>query len=678
MMNQQNKTEIDEYLWLENIDGQNSLDWVEQQNERTEAHFAQNSLMQKLLSENEAILNSKAKLAYPLQKGGYIYNFWQDGEHERGLWRRTTVTGFASPDPKWEIILDIDQLSEDESTKWVFKGAEFLEPDCERCIVYLSRGGADATVIREFDCKRKMFVADGFTIPESKGGVCWLNGNSLLVSSDFGAGSLTDSGYPRIVKRWTRGTNLSDAVTLFEGESKDVAVGAYTIWTGERNYCFIYRSPEFFQSMIYELRGDKLFQLDIPLKSEFSILNDYLIVLLKEDWQPAKISFSQGCLLANNYSKFISGNRDFEILYSPNDRSSVEAFATTKNHVLINCQKNVTGELLELTPGLNGWTSRRIEGPELGSINIQSTDPHTDICYFSYTSFLHPTALYCYESGLTTPPQLIKTQPSFFDTSDLVAEQFEALTSDKIQIPYFLVHKKSMKLDGKNPTLLYGYGGFGVSLTPVYSPILGKDWLELGGVYVLANIRGGGEFGPRWHEAAKLENRQIAFDDFYAVGNDLITRQITDTKHLGIEGGSNGGLLVGVALTQHPELFSAVVCQAPLLDMSRFNKLLAGASWMGEYGDPDNPKDWTFIKKYSPYQNLNPKQEYPAVLFTGSTRDDRVHPGHARKMAAKMLANHGSVYFYENTEGGHAGSSTLKQLNKMTTLTYVFLWENLK
>ncbi|OHB65669.1 MAG: prolyl oligopeptidase, partial [Planctomycetes bacterium RBG_13_60_9] len=602
---------------------------------------------------------------------------WKDVKNERGLWRRTTLQEYLKPAPQWEILLDIDQLCRDEGEQWVFKGAEGLYPDYTLFMVHLSRGGGDAVVMREFDTGSRQFVKDGFHVPEAKGSVSWKDRDTLYVQTHFGPGSMTDSGYPRIAKLWKRGTPLSSAATIFEGESKDMAVGCGVINTPERQYDVIHRGITFYTSHTYAIEAGRPIKLEIPDDADFGgFFKNQMLVRLRTSWTIGPKTYPQGALISIDYDKYLQGSRTFDTIAEPNDRSNIVSFSNTRNRLVVQVLDNVKSSLYEYRLAEGRWQRQKVDAPPLGTLSVVSTDEESDQYVFTYEGFLTPTGLYHVSNEQTI--RAIKQLPHFFDANGLAAEQFEVASKDGTRIPYFVVRPRQMKADGANPTLLYGYGGFEIEMLPSYSPATGLAWLARGGVYVLANIRGGGEFGPRWHQAALKENRQRAYDDFLAVAEDLIQRKITSPRHLGIMGGSNGGLLVGAAFTQRPDLFNAVVCMVPLLDMKRYNKLLAGASWMAEYGNPDLPEDWAYLSRYSPYQNLHSGTKYPQVFFYTSTTDDRVHPGHARKMVAKMEDMGDKVYYYENTEGGHAAASTNRQLALRTALSYSYLWMQLK
>jgi prolyl oligopeptidase len=665
--------EEDPYLWLEEVEGQEALAWVEEVNEQTLAVLKGHEVYQELFDKNLAVLNSSERIPAPSLQGDYIYNFWQDAEHVRGIWRRTPKADYLAGNPRWETVLDIDKLSAEDGENWVFKGGAGLPPDYSRYMLYLSRGGADAVVIREFDMNSRTFVEGGFELPEAKGNVSWVDENTLLVASDFGEGTLTTSGYARQVKLWDRGSRIEDAPVVFEGEVEDVRSYGSTIHKADRVYTLIGRALDFFTRQGYALVDGQLIELDIPLDADvLDVLHGQFIISLKSDWEVGGQVYGQGALVSLDYDALLEGRHDIRLIAEPDERSSIGSVTSTRNYLLVTKLNNVISELYRFSFGENGWTGMMVDAPGMGTINLGSTDNFSDDFFFYYQNFLTPSSLY-QANAATGQMRVLQSMPAFFDASGMEVWQYEVASKDGTMIPYFVVGPKDMEYNGKNPTLLAAYGGFEVPRLPGYSATIGNSWLETGGVYVLANIRGGGEFGPRWHQAGLKENRQRVFDDFHAVAEDLIERGITSGRHLGIQGGSNGGLLVGVAFTQRPELYNAVVCQVPLLDMQRYNKLLAGASWMGEYGNPDIPEEWEYIRQYSPYHNLEEGQDYPEVFFTTSTRDDRVHPGHARKMVAKMTDMGYNVYYFENMEGGHGGASTNEQRAMMTTLGYAYL-----
>lgn len=668
----------DPYQWLEEVDGKKSLEFVEKQNKTSLDVLTNQNGYQDIYNKNLAIINATDRIAYPSINGDFIYNFWQDKEHVRGIWRRTSKASYNTDKPAWETVLDIDAMSKQDNVKWVFKGASGLYPNYTTFLVRLSKGGGDAVVVKEFDATTKTFIANGFELPESKCNISYLDKNTVIVGTDYGAGSMTSSGYPRIVKLWKRGTALSQAKTIFEGDATDVSDSGYTMRDGDKTYLMVSKGETFYAATTFVMVDDKLTQLQIPEDADMQgIMNNQLLINLKSDWTVNGVIYKQGSIVSANFTSLINGKKEIQVVYEPDAFSSVAAVADTQNYLLLNILNNVKSELYTYAYTNNKWVKTKVAAPDFGTIGLSATDEFSDDYFFTFQNFLTPTSLYASNTKTNTIKK-VKSLPSYFDAAKYKVEQFKAKSNDGEMIPYFVVSAKNTVLNGNNPTLLYAYGGFESSSEPFYSGVIGQSWLEKGGVYVLANIRGGGEFGPKWHQAGLKEKRQNVYNDFHAIAENLIAKKITSNKHLGIQGGSNGGLLMGVAFTQRPDLYNAVVCQVPLLDMQRYNKLLAGASWMGEYGNPDVPAEWEFIKKYSPYQNLKEGMNYPEVFFMTSTRDDRVHPGHARKMAAKMIDMGYKIYYYENTEGGHGGSSTNEQRAKFNALYYSYLWMKLK
>jgi prolyl oligopeptidase len=670
--------ENDPYLHLEDVAGEKSLAWVREQNAASTRELEANPAFGEIRTRILKILDSRERIPAVSKHGKYLYNFWRDEKNVRGLWRRTTLQEYKKPDPKWETVLNLDALAAAEKENWVWKGANIIERDHDRCLLLLSRGGADATVVREFDLKRSQFVKHGFALPEAKMRVDWRDRDTLYVCTDFGPGSMTKSGYPRIVKEWKRGTPLAEARTVFEGKVDDVAVGAFTTWDHGRKYEFIDRSPTFFTDEIHVRRGDKWVQIEKPADAQLRTFGKHLLLQLRTEWKVNGNTYPGGALLAADFDRYLAGTKELTVLFEPSERRALESVSETKNYLLLTELDNVRSKPFLLRHERGGWKRTPVEAPEFGTVSLDGIDANESDEYFLTTSdYLSPTTLYYGVAGKKARERL-KSLPAYFNADGLSVQQYEAPSRDGTRIPYFLVGNKDLKLDGTNPTLLYAYGGFNISMLPGYNAPVGAGWLERGGVFVVANIRGGGEFGPRWHEAARKEHRQRAYDDFIAVAEDLIARKVTAPRHLGIQGGSNGGLLMGVMLTQRPDLWGGVVCQVPLLDMRRFNRLLAGASWMDEYGNPDNPAEWAYIQKFSPYHNVKRDARYPRVLFTTSTRDDRVHPGHARKMVARMKEQGHDVLYYENIEGGHGGAANNEQAAYMRALAYVFLLKQLK
>lgn len=671
-------TQSDPWLWLEEVDGEDALDWVRARNTDTLARLEASSHFPALHARLKTIFNSRDRIPFVGRHGEYYYNFWRDDTHVRGIWRRTTPRQFRDAAPVWETVLDLDRLAADEQENWIWAGARPLPPHGRRFLVSLSRGGGDATVIREFDLHTRAFVADGFALPEAKGSASWVDADTLLVATDFGPGSMTAAGYPRIVKQWRRGTALEEAELVYEAASTDLNASGWKVFTPGFEYQFVERQITFYTSELFLRDGARLRKVDKPDDANAWTVRDQLLIELRSDWHAGGRTWPQGALLAIALERFMQGARGFDMLFEPSPSRSLDSVAITRDALLLNELDNVSNRILELRHVDGVWQRRAVASPGFGSLDVAAEDRHGSDQYFlTVNDFLTPTTLYLGEIGSDARAPL-KSMPAWFDSSQCQVRQFQANSQDGTPVPYFVVMPNDTPLDGSNPTVLYGYGGFEISLKPSYSAVTGAAWLQHGGVHVVANIRGGGEFGPRWHQAALREHRQRAFDDFIAVAEDLIARKLSSPRHLGIMGGSNGGLLVGAVMTQRPELFQAVVCQVPLLDMRRYHRLLAGASWMGEYGDPDLPADWEFIARYSPYQRLRPDRRYPRALFTTSTRDDRVHPGHARKMVAMMQSQGHDALYWENMEGGHAGAANNEQQARMWALTYSFLLDTLR
>jgi len=608
----------DPNLWLEAIDDEAALDWVRERNAVSTAPVEADPAFEALKARLLKIYNSSEKIPYVSEIDGFLYNFWQDAEHVRGVMRRTTLESYRTKNPEWEVVLDMDALADSEEENWVYKGWTVLHPDENRALVRLSRGGGDAVVIREFDLKQKAFVAEGFEIPEAKSRASWKDRDTLLVGTDFGEGTLTTSGYPRTTREWKRGTSLADAPVVFEGAEEDVSSGAYAYWHKGERIVTASRGLTFFTNEEFLWHDGAWVKLDKPDDADAGIHGPWTVITLRTDWKTEGRTWPGGALLVIDTEAFLRGDRDFEMLYEPAERSSLQGYSETLSGFIVNESVNVRDRFYWWQHGPDGWQRSKLDTPEFGSVSLSPVDgDNSDDVWMTVADFLTPTSLYR-SNIIEWNAELLKQLPSYFDIEGLSITQNEAVSKDGTRIPYFMVYREGMPLDGSNPTLVYGYGGFEVSMNPYYSATTGVSWLEKGGVYVLTNIRGGGEFGPDWHNAAIKENRQLAYDDFIAVGEDLIARRVTSSEHMACLGGSNGGLLTGNMLVQRPDLWGAVVSAVPLLDMKRFNHLLAGASWMGEYGNPDDPEQWAWLQRYSPYHQVNADVEYPPVLFTTS------------------------------------------------------------
>jgi prolyl oligopeptidase len=671
------QTADDPFQWLEDVQGEKALAWARAHNAKTTAVLQARKEYKPIYERTLQILDSKEKIPTPALHGEAVYNFWKDDVHERGLWRRTTLASYRTAAPQWETVLDVDALAKADGKAWVFHGADCLPPAYVRCMISLSPGGSDASVQREFDTKTKEFVPGGFSLPEAKSSVAWRDEDTLWVGTDFGPGSLTSSGYPRFVKLWKRGTPLTAARTVFETRAEDVAASGRSEILSDGRYDLVTRTPAFFRHESFLLLGDRLVKLDLPEDSSpRAFFRDRLLFSLRSDWTAGGKTYREGSLLSGTVDDILRGVRRFDVLFEPSERVSLGSVDRTRDRVLLETLDNVHSRLTALSLEDGAWKRTEVPTPGVGTADLSATSDATETFFFTYQDFSTPVSLWLTEKG--GQPAKVKTMPAFFDGSGVQTEQFEATSKDGTKIPYFVVRPKGVKTDGTAPTLLYGYGGFEVSEVPHYSGVVGSAWLARGGVYVLANIRGGGEFGPAWHKAAVKEQHIHNFEDFSAVAKDLAARKITSPRHLGIMGGSQGGLLVGGTMALYPDLFHAVVAQVPLADMKRFNHLLAGASWMAEYGDPDKPEDWAYIQTWSPYELLKKDAAYPTPFFWTNTKDDRVHPAHARKMVAKLESQGHPVYYFENTEGGHGSGAVSKQTAHVTALQYAYLWMMLR
>ncbi|MEQ1619280.1 MAG: prolyl oligopeptidase family serine peptidase [Terricaulis sp.] len=671
----------DPYLWLEEIEGERALAWVREQNAQSLAQLQGDARYASLNADALAIANNRDRLPTGNVREGFYYNFWQDETHVRGIWRRSPLQSYSNGAPIWETLLDIDALALAEDANWVFQGANCLEGST-RCMISLSNGGKDASTEREYDIATRSFVQGGFVVPEAKSSVAWLDPNTLIVGTDWGPGTMTESGYAYVLKSWTRGTPLASATEIMRGQSTDVGVFAGMLEDVDGSRIAIgYESDTFFESTFWRLDGEAPQRINLPSKSTIQgLYKGHLIATLQQDWAPpgapAAATISSGSLIAISLDTLTGPAPHVETLHSPSARQSIEAVAITRDAILVAGYENVRGRMLRFAFDGRAWVEGQVNLPTTGSVSFAGSSPTEQIAFAIYEDYLTPDTLYALDERATRA-RAIRSLPALFDAQNFVAEQFEAVSRDGARVPYFVVHRRDMPLNGENPTLLWAYGGFQVSYTPSYSPYVGKMWLERGGVYVLANIRGGGEFGPAWHQAGLRTNRQVIYDDFYAVEQDLVARRITSPRRLGIMGGSNGGLLMGVMLNQHPEMISAAVVQVPLLDMIRFDQLLAGASWVDEYGSPSNPRERRFLRSISPYQNLRARPDFPTPFVLTSTKDDRVHPGHARKYVARMRELGMPVLYYENIDGGHAAAANLNETARRRALEYTYLAQHL-
>lgn len=681
----------DPYLWLEEVEGERAMEWVQAHNAASLGVLQGDPRYQTLHDQALEILQSRDRIpSVGFRHDGTLTNFWQDANHVRGVWRRTTLDSYRTAEPQWETLLDVDALAAAEGANWVWKGSSCLAPDQTRCLVFLSDGGKDAITVREFDLTTRSFVEDGFVLPESKGGATWIDRDTLLISRDFGEGSLTDSGYARTVRLLRRGQSIDDAQQVFEGERTDVSVSAFTLRDADGNLkaTLLNRAINFYESEVYlfteadAVGGPVLSsrRLSLPAKSNINALvQGRLVITTDQDWTaPSGQEFRTGDVFAWDLDAWLADPATpARLIIRPSEREAIEGITATRNRLVVALYENVRGGVYVYEPNASGdWSRTRLDLPENVTVGVGSASDLDDQVFVSVAGYLNPSSLYLADAA-TGAAEQIKSLPAKFDATGLRVDQFEARSADGTMIPYFVVHREDAPNDGSNPTLLYGYGGFQNSLLPGYSANVGKLWLERGGVYVIANTRGGGEFGPRWHQAALQENRQRAHEDFQAVAEDLIARGITSQPRLGVMGGSQGGLFMGAMLTQRPDLINAAVIQVPLFDMLRFHRLLAGASWIAEYGNPDIPEERAWIEAYSPYQRLAAGQPYPEVFIHTSTKDDRVHPGHARKAAARLEELGYPVLFYENTDGGHAAGANLRETARRLALEYTYLTRRL-
>ena len=667
-------TNEDPYLWLEDVTGDDALEWVREHNAPTVDELTGSERFTELDADALEILDTDDRIPYVRRRGDFLYNFWRDAAHPRGLWRRTTLDSYRTEAPDWDVLIDVDALAETEDENWVWAGAAMNRPDYDRALISLSRGGADAAVVREFDLPTRTWVPDGFELPEAKSSVGWIDRDTVYVGTDFaatpdGLPALTSSGYPRTVRRWSRGTSVDDAPTVFAGEVSDVAAGAVYDPTPGYERHFVSRSTDFYNAIDYEVRGDDLIRIDVPTDAHYSIRHDWLLVLTRSPWTVDGDDHPAGTLLVFDYAAYLEGGRTHDVLFAPDPHTSLQDFSFTRSHLVLVTLHDVATRVEFRRVGT--WEPAEVAGlPELATVGVLDTDPdHSDEIWLSASSFtVAPSLLH---GSTADSVSIIKTTPAAYDSSEVSAQQFFATYDDGTQVPYFVIKRDDVT---SGPTLQYGYGGFENSMTPTYLGIGGRSWIARGGIYVMTNIRGGGEYGPAWHTQAQKAGRHLVYEDFAAVARDLVVRGFTTARQLAAQGGSNGGLLMGVMATSYPELFGALVCQVPLLDMKRYHLLLAGASWMAEYGDPDDPAEWEFISRYSPYQRLRAGLAMPQFLMTTSTRDDRVHPGHARKFVARMEELGYPVRYYENIEGGHGGAADNRQSAFKSALAYEFLW----
>ena len=673
----------DKYVWLEDVSSDRALNWVKSEDARTAAVLRVDPQFARFQADALRIAEDVHRLPSPELHGDSVYNFWQDAANPRGILRVTSRSEYAAAAPHWRTLLDVDALNKAENASWVYHGMQVLQPEDRYALVQLSAGGEDAEVVREFDLRLGKFVTGGFVLPKSKQDVAWVDHDTLLVSRDWGPGTMTASGYPFVVKRWKRGTPLDAAEEVFRGKPADISTRAAVIRDGQGHTLeVINEGLTFFESATFVRTPAGVLPLALPTKAYVDDLVDgEVLVSLHQDWTPAGSTtrFAQGSLLSLHLADVLRdpAHPRPEVVFAPTTTEFLDRNASTKSHVLLTTLNNVQGAGYTYSHTVAGWTRKPLAVPPNATISIAAANDQDETMAMAVTGFLTPPSLLFGDAGDPQSLHVVKSQPALFDATGLTVEQLSATSRDGTKVPYFVVHRKDLKYDGSNPTLLNAYGGFEVSETPTYSAVRGKLWLERGGVFALANIRGGGEFGPAWHEAGLKTNRQRIYDDFAAVGRDLIARKITAPQHLGIIGGSNGGLLMGVEMEQNPALWNAVVIQVPLLDMLNFEHIAAGASWVGEYGSISVPKERAFLSSISPYQNLQLGVKYPEPLIFTTTKDDRVGPQHARKFAARMEELHDPFFYDEIVEGGHGAGADLKQQATTNAETFVYLTRKL-
>lgn len=660
----------DDFAYLEDVSGDKALAFARAHNAVSKKELTEKKGFRALESRLFSIFSSKEKIPRPQMAHDSVRNFWTDADHPRGLWRQTTLADYKTAKPTWTTLLDVDALGKAENESFVFKQAPCLPPLRKKCLVQLSRGGGDAVVVREFDTDKKAFVSDGFVVPEGKTVIAWKDENTLYVGADSGAGSLTKSGYPRTIREWKRGAPLASAPVVFEVKENDIEAACSRDFDHGKKRDFCERVIDFEHTEVSMFQNGKLVKLEKPEDADYGTWDTELVFRLRSDWSPSGKIYRKGSLIITGLDAFMAGKRDFQVLFEPTKQSSLAGWSGTKTRIVVNVLSDVKNQVTTFARREGRWIGTPLK-ETVGAVNVDPLDAErSDDTWLWLEDFTvpHTLSLWNVATGKREP---LKQNPAFFDTSNLAVEQHFATSKDGTKVPYFEVARKGRTV--AVPTLLQAYGGFEISLPPAYMPNFGAGWLERGAALVVANIRGGGEYGPAWHEAAMKSKRQNAYDDLAAVAEDLTRRGVTTASKLGVMGGSNGGLLTSVMLTQRPELFGAVVSMVPLTDMKRFHKLLAGASWMGEYGDPDNAEDWAVLAKFSPFQNIRAGMKYPPMFYTASTKDDRVHPAHARKMVAKLEAMGFAPLYYENIEGGHGGAADIKQRAYRDALIYTFL-----
>ena len=670
----------DPYIWLEEIQGERALAKVDQWNADTEAVLTAQPEYPLAKAWAKQILDDTRQIAMPdAIMGDRVTNLWRDADNPRGLWRIASLDSYMAGAPEWRVLIDVDRLGEEEGESWIWHGADCLAPEYTRCLISLSPGGTDADVVREFDIGTGAFVESGFTLPEAKSNVAWFDRDTLFVGTDEGAGSLTDSGYPRLVKLWQRGTEFSEARLIAEGEQTDISMNGFSILDGDTRWRFVRRGPSFWTSQYSLAREDgTLTPLPLPEDAEFeAVLGGQVIAKLNSAFETSRGVAQPGTLLAWSLEDVLRGSDpDPVVVFRPSETQAIEEVAASENKLWVKVLDDVSGKLIALTPGAEGWAARAMDLPANSTLQIAETSGEGDTAFVTVENMLTPPTLYAVPSE--GQPVAIASEPAQFDADKFTFEQKFATSKDGTKVPYYLVRPEGA--EGPLPTLIHAYGGFRAAQTPKYltaepyrSGPLGLFWVESGNAYVLANIRGGGEYGPRWHEDALRDKRQNSFDDFHAVADDLVANRLASPGRIAASGRSNGGVLVGAVANQRPDLYGAIISGSPLIDMKRYNKLLAGASWMAEYGNPDVPEDWAFMRAWSPYQNMRDGPDVPAAFYYLSTLDDRVHPGHARKAAAKHEAFGQTFYYHEYREGGHSVGSDHEEDAKRAALLLAYL-----
>jgi prolyl oligopeptidase len=668
----------DEFEFLEEIEGERALAWARAENEKTLGALQSDPRYQQFYDRALEILQARDRIPAVAIRPSGLYNFWQDQDHVRGILRRTTLASYRTDNPTWETVLDVDALAREENANWVYQGMQCLQPEQRRCLVILSNGGRDANFVREYDLVEKRFIPGGFSLPEGKQNVAWLDANTILVARDFGEGTMSTSGYPITVRRLSRGQPPTAAREVFRGSPQDVRVFPFVLRdsAGRVHGSGVGRAVSFFENeyTIFTPRGNVV--LPLPRKaSPVGIVDGRLLVSLREPWQAAPgLDFATDSVISYDLAQW---KRDPlrarpSLVWAAGPRQTLQGVAATRNTMLLTVLDNVRGRASVWNYERGAWRSRPVPLPQNATLNIAAVSDTNDLSMFTVTDYLQPTSLYLYDAARDAAPERIKTTPPRFNAAGHVVEQFEATSRDGTKIPYFVVRPRNAPMDGSTPTLLYGYGGFQSSQTPGYLGTTGRLWLEQGNAWVVANLRGGGEFGPNWHQSAQRANKQRTWDDYIAVAEDVIARRLTSPRRLGVVGGSQGGLLVGTAITQRPELFNAAIIQVPLFDMMRYHLLGAGASWIGEYGDPRIAEQRAWIEGYSPYQRLTPGRTYPTPFIHTSTADDRVHPAHGRKAAARLGAIGQPYYYYENMQGGHSAAANLQETARRLALEYTY------